>query len=298
MTTRRHILTAAAALPALALPAHAQTDGATRVARVPQVDPFPVNAYLVEGSEGVVLVDGLLTVPAAQALAAAIAATGKPLRAALLTHPHPDHYAGLAIALAGADVPIVATAGVNDVVRRDDAAKDALIGGMFGPLWPATRAFPGQIVADGDRLDFGPGLTFTVMDIGPAESHHDSLFLLDAQRPVAFAGDVAYGLMHAYMADAHNAEWTAALDRLASDLPEDLPLLIGHGAPVTPGFLRWQRHYLSRFDAALRAADWSAPDTATVAVMAELQALLPDESLAFLAQLSVEPNARALGLWR
>jgi glyoxylase-like metal-dependent hydrolase (beta-lactamase superfamily II) len=129
---------------------------------VPQREPIPVNAYLVEGPEGVVIIDGLLTLPAAEALRDAIVSTGKPLRAALLTHPHPDHYAGLATAMAGSDAPIFAVTGVNDIVRRDDAEKDALIGGMFGPLWPATRTFPSQIVADGERLDFGPGLTFEV----------------------------------------------------------------------------------------------------------------------------------------
>lgn len=104
--------------------------------------------------------------------------------------------------------------------------------------------------------------------MGPAESHHDSLFLLESARPVAFAGDLAYGLTHAYMADGHNADWARALDRLAVDLPEDLPQLIGQGAPVTPSFLRWQRLYLDQFDVAI------------------------------FAQLSIEPNARALGLWR
>lgn len=300
MLNRRNFLATSAALPLLTPvtpAASAEATGRT-ITRVRQTEPFPVNAYIVEGPEGIVLVDGLLTVPAAQALADAIAGTGKPLRAALLTHPHPDHYAGLATAIAGHDVPVIAVAGVAEIARRDDDAKNELIGGMFGPLWPVERIFPNQTATEGESLDFGPGLRFSVLDIGPAESHHDSVFLLEGACPAAFAGDLAYGLMHAYMADAHNEDWTRALDRLATDLPEDMPLLVGHGAPVTTGFLRWQAYYLEQFDVALRAADWSNLTAASDGVMASLQSLLPNEELAFLAQISIEPNARARGLLR
>ena len=36
-----------------------------------------------------------------------VEALGKPLRAVLLTHSHPDHYAGLAQIIADDDVPII-----------------------------------------------------------------------------------------------------------------------------------------------------------------------------------------------
>ena len=56
-----------------------------------------------------------------------VRSTNRPTRRrrSLVTHPHPDHYAGAARLLAGLDVPIVATAAVDAVIRRDDAEKDA-----------------------------------------------------------------------------------------------------------------------------------------------------------------------------
>jgi glyoxylase-like metal-dependent hydrolase (beta-lactamase superfamily II) len=42
----------------------------------------------------VVAVDGLLTVSAAKETRTALDRLGKPLLAALVTHSHPDHYAG------------------------------------------------------------------------------------------------------------------------------------------------------------------------------------------------------------
>ena len=47
-----------------------------------------VNAYLVETSDGIVAVDGTLTVTDGRALRARLEALGKPLLAVLVTHAH------------------------------------------------------------------------------------------------------------------------------------------------------------------------------------------------------------------
>ncbi|MGI3170294.1 MBL fold metallo-hydrolase [Pseudooceanicola sp. C21-150M6] len=298
--TRRGVLAGglgAGAVTLLGTPSAAQTTGTgPRITRFEQAAPFPVNAYIVEGDDGLVVVDSTLTVTSSLALRAQIDATGKPLRAVLLTHAHPDHYAGLGNLTAGLDVPVISVAGVRDIALRDDAAKDALIGGMFGAEWPRNRVFPTEVVANGDTLDFGGGLTFTVQDIGPAESFHDSLFILDGGHQHVFAGDLAYALMHPYMADNTNSDWVRVLDRLQSDLAEDATLHVGHGRPVTPGFLQWQRDYIDIFEARLRAQDWSDPDKASAAVSAGMRDYLPGDALAFLMELSIRPNAERLGL--
>lgn len=277
--------------------ASAQTaaSGTTTIHRVEQQVGFPVNAYIVEGPEGLVVVDGLLTETASKELRAEVDALGKPLQAALLTHPHPDHYAGLGNLTEGLDVPVFSVPGVDSVVRRDDDAKDALISGMFGPEWPTNRVFPTETVTEGKTLNFGPGLSFQAMDIGPAESFHDSVFLLEGEVPVAFVGDLVFSLMHAYMADVQNPSWRAALDRLKAELAEDTLLFVGHGMPATPAFLQWQRAYLDIFDRAIDTADWSDPEAATTSVMDAMSAYLPNDDLAFLLQLSIAPNAQAAG---
>ena len=82
-----------------------------------------VNAYLVETAAGVVAVDSLLTVSDSRAMREALEQLGKPLHAVLVTHSHPDHYAGLAQLVADDDVPIIAPQGVIDTIARDDAAE-------------------------------------------------------------------------------------------------------------------------------------------------------------------------------
>jgi glyoxylase-like metal-dependent hydrolase (beta-lactamase superfamily II) len=297
LITRRAFGAGAIGLPlAATFPAdRAIAASATSIHRFDQAIPFPVNAYLVEGPEGVVAIDSTLTVTAAKALRRQLDQLGKPLKAVLLTHPHPDHYAGLGILTDGLDVPIVAIAGVDDVARRDDAEKDAVIGPMFGDEWPAKRVFPNQRIADGATLEFGPGLRFRAIDIGPAESPHDSVFVLEGEDS-AFVGDLAYSLMHAYMADGQNDAWRQAIARLSEELPEDMVLYVGHGPPTTPGLFAWQRIYLDRFEAALRDADWRDPATASETVVAAMKEYLPTDDLVFLMQLSIEPNARRFGL--
>ncbi len=119
---------------------------------------MPVNSYVVDGPRGLVVVDGQLTVTDARAVRRRIDELGRPVAGMVLTHGHPDHYAGAAIILDGLDVPILATAGVADVVSRDDAEKDGIVGPMMGGV--AHRApVRGRdcrtwraVAARGDRL--------------------------------------------------------------------------------------------------------------------------------------------------
>jgi glyoxylase-like metal-dependent hydrolase (beta-lactamase superfamily II) len=147
-----------------------------------------VNAYLVETESGVVAVDGLLQVSAAREMRAGLDRIGKPLYAVLLTQSHPDHYAGLGELVAGYDVPIIAPQGVIDTIIADDASKDQIIGPMFGDEWPQKRVFPDTAVNDGESLTFDDA-TFTVIDLGPSESPHDSPWVLGEDAKTVFLGD-------------------------------------------------------------------------------------------------------------
>ena len=91
-----------------------------------------VNSYAIETSEGIVAVDGTLTVSDGRALRAHVESFRKPLLAVLVTHAHPDHYGGIVELVGGDDVPVIATAGVDAVIRRDDELKEQILRPMFG----------------------------------------------------------------------------------------------------------------------------------------------------------------------
>jgi glyoxylase-like metal-dependent hydrolase (beta-lactamase superfamily II) len=250
-----------------------------------------VNSYLVEGPDGIVVVDGQLTLADADQVRAAADALGKPIAGMVLTHGHPDHYAGAAQVLRGLDVAIVAAASVDEVIRRDDAEKDAIVGPMMGEQWPTHRRFPDEVIADGDTVHLG-GVALRVRELGPAESPADTLWTLDER--TVFTGDVAYDGMHAYLADARFREWLAVLDVLTADLPRDVRLYPGHGRPAGVEVIEVQRRYVESFVAAVEAHGDRDPDDRRDAVVARMREVVPSDDLLFLMELSIEPVLAAL----
>jgi glyoxylase-like metal-dependent hydrolase (beta-lactamase superfamily II) len=268
----------------------------------PIVHRFPVeqegafvNAYLVETASGVVAVDGLLQVSAAKEMREGIDRLGKPLLGAVVTHSHPDHYAGLGEVVAGADVPIYAPQGVIDTITADDALKDQIVGPMFGEDWPTNRVFPNTAVADGESVTFDD-VKLTVIDLGPSESPHDSPWILGDDAKTVFLGDQIYDHKHCYLADGFYAEWLANIEQLRARFPDDAVFYIGHGGPVGPEMWDWQRGYIELFIDAVSNADWSDPEGAKAAVVGRMKEYEPSEELQFLMELSIEPVAAKLGL--
>ena len=269
---------------------------------VPTIHRFPdehegavVNAYLVETASGVVAVDGLLQVSAAKEMRAGIDRLGKPLLAAVLTHSHPDHYAGLGQIVAGDDVPIYAPQGVIDTITADDALKDQIVGPMFGEEWPADRVFPDTAIGDGESVTFDD-VTLTVIDLGPSESPHDSPWILGDEAKTVFLGDQIYDHKHCYLADGFYVEWLRNIEKLRARFPDDAVFHIGHGGPVGVEMWDWQRGYIELFVDTVSSADWSEPEQAKARVVARMREYEPSEELQFLMELSVEPVAAKLGL--
>lgn len=257
---------------------------------------FFVNAYLVETPAGVVVVDGTLTVSDSRAVRAKLEATGKPLLAVLVTHPHPDHYAGVAGVVAGDNVPVVAAASVDQIIRRDDAAKEQVIGGLLGAEWPADRLFPNQTLADGESVTFGD-VEFTLRDTGEGESGADTYWTASALPGVVFTGDLIYPFLDAYNADGFSGRWLAKLDRLESELGGTALLYPGHGGVATPAAFAWQRRYLERLRETVRALANGRPtltDTQKAEAKQQMDEFVPDQRLEFFVDISLDVVAAEL----
>jgi glyoxylase-like metal-dependent hydrolase (beta-lactamase superfamily II) len=256
-----------------------------------EASALPVNAYLVETDEGIVVIDSTLTVSDGHSLRERIEDTDKPLSGVLVTHAHPDHYGGLVELARGlSDLPIYAAEGVAEVIRRDDPVKEQILRPMFGDEWPRERTFPNRTVSDGEMVEIA-GVRFRLMDLGPGESPHDSAWVLEADvsggAPRVFCGDLVYDHMHGYLADGYYEAWLANIERARSVFPADTIFYMGHGKPGGADLLDWQEGYIHTFLDAVQNAGDTEDEAATQSVTAAMKDYLPSDDLLFLMQLSV-----------
>jgi glyoxylase-like metal-dependent hydrolase (beta-lactamase superfamily II) len=150
-------------------------------------------------------------------------------------------------------------------------------------------------VRDGETVTFDDA-AFTVIDLGPSESPHDSPWVLGSDERVVFLGDQIYDHKHCFLADGFHERWLANIETLRERFPRDAVFHIGHGGPVGPSAWDWQRDYIQTFLGAVAHADWANPQLAHAAVVAEMKRFLSSDELQFLMELSIEPVAAQLGL--
>ncbi|EFP6561992.1 MBL fold metallo-hydrolase [Salmonella enterica] len=152
-----------------------------KILRVEQTYPFPVNAFVVEGKCGIVIIDATLTNTASRFIRSMVDGIGKPVDAVLLTHAHPDHYAGLHNVTNGLDVPIISLPAIRDLAR--EGANKQVISSQADSLIKISRIwadfFPANNRISLFRLFFPPFLALfpvfteispTDVSFGPPET--------------------------------------------------------------------------------------------------------------------------------
>ena len=168
----------------------------------------------------------------------------------MITHPHPDHYAGLAHITDGARRPDRRhpRRRRRDPPRRRDQERHRRPDDGRRVARPRGSS-PTRLVADGDSVRASAGSPSMSKSSDPAS--RPSTASGDSTRRTVFAGDVAYNGMHAYLADGHWEQWLATLDRLdATPARRRHPARRPRSRRAARSCLDAQRRYIETFIAA------------------------------------------------
>lgn len=195
---------------------------------------FPVNAYFVEETDGLTLIDAALPYSAG-AIRNAADRIGKPIVRIVLTHAHDDHVGALdALKAALPDVPVYLSARdtrlLNGDVSLDEGEPDTPIRGAV-PKNVRTR--PDVLLKDGDRVG-------SLLAVAAPGHTPGSMAFLDTRSNALIAGDAfqirgglavsgQMRLLFPFPAMATwNAEMALASARKLAELRPTL-LAVGHG---------------------------------------------------------------------
>lgn len=197
------------------------------------------NVYVVDGGEGLVLVDTGIAgrAPKIEAQIAALRAlTGRDLSAIAITHAHADHAGSLA-RLAGAfPVPVIAGALDAAILRTGGApppsTPTSLLGSLLARIFPTTSIAASRVdieAVDGTAIPGAPRLR-AVATPGHTPGHVS--YLWTEGGGVLFAGDSAanvLGLRESFV-QADRAQARLSLRKLAE--MDFAVAVFGHGLPI------------------------------------------------------------------
>lgn len=209
---------------------------------------FFVNSHVIETENALVIIDGQLLKPYATEFADYVEKLGKPVERFILSHVHPDHFAGLPVLLdrfPGAELHALPQVkeymDVNAVpmlANRAGALGDALDG--RAPL--ITKTLPvGKEVID--------GLTYRFVPLRDAESQHSALIELPQLGTTAPIDVVFRNEYHLFTVGPFFDSWTQALVELRDRLGSAERLLVGHGGPTDPSAIDGNIAYLAEAQA-------------------------------------------------
>jgi glyoxylase-like metal-dependent hydrolase (beta-lactamase superfamily II) len=266
-----------------------------------------VNGYLIETANGVVVIDSALTVSESKALKAQLDSINKTLLAVLLTHPHPDHVAGVTYLVTSKTsssspstlpyIPIISLESVEGIMNATEQTKRIQWTPIFKEEWINKWTYPNQNVKDNEAVTLD-GLTYRVHDLGPGgDSDANSIWILENKPNVAFVGDLIFNGHHPYIADDHVIDWLKNLDRARDLLSNITTIYPGHGQPGSIDLIDSQESYLLNYVDEVRrlsGGNSTLTENAKEELTQRMVEYLPDAGLSSLIAQSADSVAAEL----
>lgn len=213
---------------------------------------FDVVATMIVGPTEVLLWDAQYHVADARRLADRIAATGKHLKAIVLSHPDHDHFGGAAVIVErfpGTPVymTLTALAEYTKTAQRDFGGEKSRRPDMLADSIVTPRALPSNhLTVDGEAIELVPDLTGDVLKA-------TNSFLWIPSLETVLAGDIAFNGVHPWLGASNpesRAAWRESIKKIAQYHPT--AVVAGHkkdvAAPDSPNVLEFMDHYLADFE--------------------------------------------------
>jgi len=229
---------------------------------------------LIVGPTEVLLWDAQYHVADANRLADRIAATGKHLKAIVLSHPDHDHFMGAArIVERFPGTPVYMTAKALEAYRktaaRDFGGEKSRFPDRLADSIVTPQVLPSMdLTVDGEKVQVLPDLT------GDVISGVNSVLWIPSLGTV-LASDVVFNKVHLWLGSSDSTSrlaWRASLARIADLHPK--AVVAGHkkdvAAPDSPDVLKDVARYLADYDALRKTT------TTPQALFEAMQARYPD----------------------
>ena len=231
-----------------------------------------VTSTIITGDTEAMVVDPQFRLSDAHRVAALVLETGKRLTMVYSTHPHPDHYFGLAVLHpAFPDAKLLA---LPVVVKGIEASWDARYNfwkPTYGDNIPARHVIPQALDTDTLMLD---GQEIKIIGLVQGDSPGDNSYVWIPSIKAIIGGDILFGNMHmplGGLTSQQRADWLQVINDMIALKPEIV--VAGHEGPGTKhdaSILTRMKAYLEYFDEA-RAASKTPEE-----LEAKLQARFPD----------------------
>jgi len=231
---------------------------------------------LLSGATEALLVDGGFTLSDGKAVADAIIATGKTLKAVYVSQSDPDYYFSLgAVRAAFPQVPVLASPATVAAINASVQKKLDVWGPQLKDNGPQTLADVVKVEASDASSLSVEGVAIEIID---ADGLANRRYLWVPSLEAIFGGVMVFSGVHVWIADTATPElraaWVKNLDAMAARKPRIV--VAGHttaDAPVDASAIAYTRDYLLAFEEELA----KTADSATL--IAAMKRRYPDAGM-------------------